>query len=182
MASRTIKGTGFSKDILVFMRLLSQYRVRYVIVGGEAVIFHGYPRVTGDVDFFYERTPANAERLFNALRKFWDGLVPGVKSAAELRERGIIIQFGRPPYRIDLLNQIDGVSFSAAWKSRIPVILKTASGSVPARYINLLPLLKNKRAAARPKDLEDARYLASRLRSARDRATKAKRRRPRRRS
>ena len=112
MASRTIRAAGFSRDTLAFLRLLSQHRVRYVIVGGEAVIFHGYPRVTGDVDFFYENTAANADRLFDALLKFWDGRVPGVTSAGDLREPGIIIQFGRPPHRIDLLNRIDGVSFS----------------------------------------------------------------------
>ena len=160
MPSRTIKGAGFSADILTFLRLLSQHRVRYMIVGGEAVIFHGYPRVTGDVDFFYENTTANAERLFAALLEFWDGRIPGVKSPETLCEAWIIFQFGRPPHRIDLLNQIDGVSFRQAWRSRITVRLETASGAVPARYINLNPLLKNKRATGRPKDLEDARFLS----------------------
>lgn len=47
MPSRTIKGAGFSQDILIFLRLLSRHRVRYPVVGGEAVIFHGYPHVTG---------------------------------------------------------------------------------------------------------------------------------------
>jgi len=137
--------------------------VRYLIVGGEAVIFHGYPRVTGDVDFFYERTPPNARRLFDALFEFWAGRIPGVASPEELREPGIILQFGRPPHRLDLMNRIDGVSFLVAWRTRISVRLETASGWVPARYINLGPLLKNKRATARPKDLEDARFLAGNL-------------------
>ena len=88
---------------------------RYLIVGGEAVIFHGYPRVTGDVDFFYENTPANTRRLFNALLDFWEGRIPGIAAPEELRKLGIILQFGRPPHRIDLMNRIDGVSFSEAW-------------------------------------------------------------------
>lgn len=159
MPSRTVKGAGFSQDILAFLRLLARHRVRYLVVGGEAVIFHGYPRVTGDVDFFYENTPANAARLFDALFEFWSGRIPGVASAEELRESGVIIQFGRPPHRIDLMNQIDGVAFAEAWPSRILVRLETAPGGVPMRYIDLEPLLKNKQAAGRPKDLEDVRVL-----------------------
>lgn len=159
MASRTISGASFSRDTIEFLRLLARYRVRYVIVGGEAVIFHGYPRVTGDVDFFYENTPANVERLFGALSEFWSGRIPAVSSPRELRRRGLILQFGRPPNRIDLLNEIDGVRFAEAWRSRVLVRLDTPAGTVIARYIHRRPLLTNKRASGRPKDLDDARYL-----------------------
>jgi hypothetical protein len=58
-SSSQIDANAFSDDILEFIRLLEKYKVHYLIVGGEAVIFHGYPRLTGDVDFFYERTEAN---------------------------------------------------------------------------------------------------------------------------
>ena len=71
MASRTIKGAGFSPDTVAFLQLLASHRVRYLIVGGEAVIFHGYPRVTGDVNFFYDNSALNAARLFRALEEFW---------------------------------------------------------------------------------------------------------------
>ena len=169
MSSRVLAGTGFSKDILTFLSLLAQKRVRYLIVGGEAVIYHGYPRLTGDIDFFYENTPPNTERLFHALLEFWEGTVPGVISANDLREEGIIFQFGRPPHRIDLMNRIDGVTFKSAWRSRIRVRLKTKSGSVPAIYIGLRSLLANKRATGRPKDLDDALFLRPKLRRPRPR-------------
>lgn len=161
MPSRTIEGASFSGDILAFLRLLARHRVRYLIVGGEAVIYHGYARLTGDVDFFYENTSANAGRLFNALLAFWDGPIPGLAAPNELREKGTIVQFGRAPHRIDLMNHIDGVRFARAWASRIRVRLKTPQGLVPVLYIDLPLLLKNKRAAARPKDLDDARFLAA---------------------
>ena len=156
---RTIKGAGFSQDILLFLRLLAEHRVRYLVVGGEAVIFHGYPRVTGHVDFFYENTVPNSQRFFAALSDFWDDRIPGIRSADELRQPGVIIQSGRPPHRIDLLNQIDAVTFAEAWPSRIRVQLSTEPGPVIVPYINLGPLLKNKRATGRPK--EDGRYLAA---------------------
>lgn len=144
---------GFSGDIREFIRLLAQWKVRYLIVGGEAVIYHGYPRITGDVDFFYGSTVDNAHRLFQALEDFWGaGRVPALHAAAELLEPGLIVQFGRPPHRIDLLNRIDGVTFAGAWPRRVRVRLRTRAGLLPATYIDLRSLLKNKRAAGRPRD------------------------------
>jgi len=58
-----MKAFHFSEDIQDFLRLLSVYRVKYVIVGGEAVIYYGYARLTGDIDIFYEPTPGNAQNL-----------------------------------------------------------------------------------------------------------------------
>ena len=107
------------------------------------VIFHGYPRLTGDVGFFYERTRGNAARLFRTLEVFWDNEVPEVKTANELLDPGTIIQFGRPPNRIDLHNQIDGVSFTSAWDSKITALLKTRSGSIRLFYIGIAPLRRN---------------------------------------
>lgn len=169
MASRVLIGAEFSADIVAFLRLLARHRVRYLLVGGEAVIYHGYPRVTGDVDFFYENNSRNVRSLFSALEEFWEGAIPGVAAADELAEEGVIIQFGRPPHRIDLLNQIDGVNFDAAWPERIRVQLQTPTGPVPVYYIDALSLLTNKEAAARPKDLEDAAYLRAKTTSARRR-------------
>jgi hypothetical protein len=156
MSSPIIGDAVFSRDTVAFLRLLAAKRVRYLIVGGEAVIYHGYPRLTGDIDFFYDNSLVNCRRLFQALLEFWDGRIPGVTSSEELREKAIILQFGRPPNRIDLMNRIDGVTFSRAWASRVRVRLKTKSGFVPVHYIGLRPLLANKRATGRPKDLDDA--------------------------
>jgi hypothetical protein len=175
MSSSIVGAAGFSKDILTFLRLLATKKVRYLIVGGEAVIYHGYPRLTGDIDFFYENTSLNCRRLFRTLLEFWDNRIPGVKSSAELCAKGLILQFGRPPHRIDLMNRIDGVTFRRAWSSRVPVKLKTESGLVPIHYIGLGPLLANKRATGRPKDLDDALSLRPKLRRTRRTRKKLKR-------
>lgn len=159
MPPQVLSAAGFSADIVEFIRLLRRFKVRYLVVGGEAVIFHGYPRLTGDVDFFYERTPENAARLFKALEVFWDNNIPEVETAKELLDAGIVIQFGRPPNRIDLHNQIDGVSFATAWKSKMPVRLKTRAGPVRLFYIGIGPLRRNKRASGRAKDLDDLEHL-----------------------
>lgn len=159
--SRQIDASAFSEDILAFIRLLEKHRVAYVIVGGEAVIFHGYPRFTGDIDFFYERAVLNAHRLFESLSEFWSGNIPEVENVAELLEDGVVIQFGRPPYRIDLLNRIDGIVFAEAWDSRETVEIVGAGAPVPAYYLGKKALVKNKKASGRPKDLDDAENLES---------------------
>lgn len=150
---------GFSPDVQEFLRLLSAHAVRYVIVGGEAVIYHGHARLTGDVDVFFDQEPANTQRLFEALLEFWAGAVPGLGSAAELSVPGVIVMFGRPPNRLDLLGRIDGVTFEEVWAGRVETELEVGGTRVPVPYIGLEALLKNKRAAGRPKDLDDLPFL-----------------------
>lgn len=159
MAPPEIDAGGFSADILEFLSLLAKFKVRYVIVGGEAVIYHGHPRLTGDIDFFYENRTDNIERLYDALGEFWNGNIPGIRTKEELAEAGVIFQFGRPPNRIDLMNAIDGVTFREAWDSRISILLKKEDTAIPVMYIGLEPLLKNKKTSARPRDLDDYEFL-----------------------
>ncbi|PWB72557.1 MAG: hypothetical protein C3F15_10910 [Holophagae bacterium] len=156
---------SFSPDIQEFLRLLHVNDVRYLIVGGEAVIFYGHARLTGDVDFFYDVDVDNARRLYSALDEFWEGSVPGVTCAEELAAPGLIVQFGVPPNRIDLMNRIDGVDFGEAWRTRNVVSLEIGGQVVPVNYVGLDALMANKRAAARPKDMDDLPYLTEALRS-----------------
>jgi hypothetical protein len=159
MPPEIIGASAFSPDIQEFLRLLAVHEVRAVVVGGEAVIFHGHVRVTGDIDIFFDRSPENAKRLFNALEEFWQGDIPELKDSSELEERGVIHQFGVPPNRIDLLNDIDGVDFETVWKGRIHVELRGESVSLGINYIGLEELVRNKMASGRPQDLEDLPFL-----------------------
>ena len=149
----------FSSDTLDFLRCLYEHEVRYLLVGGEAVIYYGHPRLTGDIDFYYERSPANCSRLYDALLEFWEQDIPGINAATDLSEPGVIIQFGVPPNRIDLINRIDGVSFQQAWNSRATARLKDPKTSIAVNIIGLDQLIKNKESIKRYKDLEDLKYL-----------------------
>lgn len=149
----------FPQDIQDLFSLLFKYKVRYLIVGAEAVIFHGFARLTGDVDIFYEPSPKNCRALLSALREFWAGPVPGIGSPAELATKRTIIQFGYPPNRIDLINTISGVDFTEAWEGKSPQAFLIRKQSVTVHYIGLAALIKNKQACGRPKDLEDLKYL-----------------------
>ena len=129
------------------------------MVGGEAVIFYGHIRVTGDIDLYYDRSPENARRLCVALEELCQGAIPELEDSSELETPGAIFQFGVPPTRIDLLNDIDGVEFETVWSGRTRVELQSGSTYVPLSYIGLEELIRNKEASARPKDLEDLPFL-----------------------
>ena len=154
-----MKASYFSQDVQEFLRLLAAHKVKYLIVGGEAVIYHGYARLTGDVDFFFEPSKQNARKLYDALKEFWAEAIPGITTFEELMEIGLILQFGVPPNRIDLINQISGATFREAWKNRIKTTIKSAGGKVLIYLIGLEELIKNKKAIGRPKDMEDLKYL-----------------------
>ena len=149
----------FSPDTRVLIELLAAQQVRYLIVGGEAVILHGHVRLTGDVDVFFSNDSDNLRRLFAALELFWDGDIPGISSPNAFAPAGVVVQFGQPPNRIDLINAIDGVSFEEAWPGRVDAVIVSNDGDVPVSFIGLDALVKNKRATGRPKDLDDLSYL-----------------------
>jgi hypothetical protein len=162
---KVIEAAHFSPDTLEFIRLLQKHQVQYIIVGGEAVIFHGHARFTGDVDFFYSIDDENTDRLFRALSEFWDGDVPGLREAGDLRQPGYVIQFGRPPNRIDLLSSVDGLTFLEAWETRVPV--EIADKEIRTAMLSIEKLMQNKRAAGRPKDLDDLVFLEGKTSSER---------------
>ncbi|MBI3298892.1 MAG: hypothetical protein HYZ75_12050 [Elusimicrobia bacterium] len=135
-------------DFADFIACLERNGVQSVIVGGYALAFLGAPRYTGDVDIWVRPTAPNAKRLLRAIEEF------GFQ-ALSLTERDIlsgkIIQMGYPPMRIDLLTELDGVTPDEVWASR----QKGPFGDQTVFYMGKAALIKNKRAAARPKDLAD---------------------------
>ena len=159
MSQQKIAASYFSQDVQEFIRLLHQLDVKYLITGGEAVIFYGHVRLTGDVDFFYDRCEENARSLFKALDAFWEGSIPGIENSAELTQEGLILQYGRPPNRIDLINRIGGVSFDEAWRTKKEAVVRSATGDIRIFFIGIEQLIQNKEAAGRPKDLVDLVFL-----------------------
>ena len=135
-----------------FSQLLSTFErhgVRYLLLGGYAVILHGYDRTTNDLDLWIAVDPANARRVSAALVEFG---FPASAVAAELFERpGHVFRFGRPPVRIELLTSPSGVDFEACWRGRVVHDL----GGVSVPVIGLADLRRNKAASGRAKDMAD---------------------------
>ncbi len=136
-------------DLREFIALLNLHDVRYVLVGGYAVAYHGFPRYTGDIDFFIDIASGNTGRLVTALYDF--GFASDTLDAQLFTFENRIIQLGVPPNRIDLLTSISGVTFEETWANRIHTEI---DGQI-VPVISLELLRRNKQASARPKDLLD---------------------------
>jgi hypothetical protein len=128
----------------------------FVLLGGHAVAYHGHPRATKDMDVLVRASRENAERVYRALAAFGAPLAMFEVTEADFASYDGVLQIGLPPWRIDILNRADGITFDeavAAGESfdldgrRIPVIGRDA-------------LLKNKQAANRPQDLADVEALS----------------------
>ena len=104
-------------DFKEFLRLLSEMGVEYLIVGGYAVGYHGYPRSTGDMDVWVASTEENADRLVKALKEFGFD-VPDLDPDLFL-EPDRVIRMGHPPLRIEILTSVTGVSFADCYSSRV---------------------------------------------------------------
>jgi hypothetical protein len=136
-------------DFKEFLKLLNSHQVEYLLVGGYAVAYHGYPRATADMDVWVASHPQNAERLVAALKEFGFDL-PDLSPALFLKE-GQIIRMGVPPVRIDIATSVSGVVFAQCYAGRVVDHLE----DVPVSLINVEDLKANKRAAGRYKDLDD---------------------------
>jgi hypothetical protein len=119
------------------------------VIGGYAVNFHGYHRNTADIDLWIAVDPANAQKISEVLRQF--GFAPTSVAAADFQQRGKILRFGRPPWRVDILTDPAGIEFDECYKRKVVVDLEGVS--VP--FISLPDLKINKKAAGRTKDLAD---------------------------
>ena len=150
---------AFSEDVSEFLSLLARHKVRYLIVGGEAVIYFGHARLTGDIDIFYERNAENVRRLHAALNEFWLNDIPGMTNEEELMQESMVFQFGVPPNRIDLINEIEAVGFEEAWQDKVRESFSHIGREVTIYFIGLKELMKNKKAVGRHKDMEDLEFL-----------------------
>jgi hypothetical protein len=131
--------------------------VRFLVVGGYAFTHHATPRYTKDIDLWIEADPANAARLWKALKSFGAPLA-GI-AAADFAREGLFVTFGREPGRVDILTSVSGVKFEDAGTRR---------GAMPYGRVASVPviserdLVASKRAAGRPRDLADVEELVRR--------------------
>ena len=140
-------------DFEELLRLLEEHEVDYMIVGGYAVAYHGHPRFTKDIDVFFHGTEENAIRLRRALTAF--GFQEQEVPLNAFTTIGNVLTFGVVPARVDLINQIDGVSYETARRN----VVRGVYGSTEANFIGLDDLIKNKKATPRAKDKGDVEEL-----------------------
>jgi hypothetical protein len=142
-------------DLIDLLRALNAAGAEYVIVGAYALAFHGRSRATKDVDIFVGSDSKNAQKVWQALLAF--GAPLDDLRSDDLSTPGTFYIMGRPPNQIDIITEIDGVTFEEAWSARVP---STYAG-VAVSYLGKSELIQNKKTAARPQDVADVAYLES---------------------
>ena len=131
----------------------AKHEVRFLVVGGYAVMLYTEPRWTKDLDLWVDTAGDNAERVFAALCEFGAPLTGC--TAEDFRKEGMVFQMGSPPLRVDILMSLSGVSFDDAWSNRQEAELFGAT----VGFIGRGDLVRNKRAVGRHIDLHDAEAL-----------------------
>jgi hypothetical protein len=129
--------------------LFRSEQIEYLVVGGYAVAYHGYPRATGDMDVWVAINPQNAAALSRALTKF--GFSASAVPDTLFLQSNQVVRMGVPPLRIDLLTTATGVEFSDCYSRRM---VATIDG-VEVNFIHVDDLKRNKLASGRNKDLND---------------------------
>lgn len=136
-------------DFRDFLALLNAHKVKFMIVGGYALAFHGVPRFKGIIDIYVNPDHENAKRILDALADFgFDSLD---LSLDDFQDQDNVIQLGLPPVRIDLLTSISGVKWQEADAAKEAGLF----GDVSVMYIGKKQFIANKRAIGRMKDLAD---------------------------
>ena len=141
--------TQIPPDFKEFLQLLNAKEVEYLLIGGYAIGYHGYPRATVDMDVWVAINPVNAEKVAAALVEFGFD-VPELSAELFLKEDQII-RMGVPPFRLEILTTISGVQFAECYAERV---VDSIDG-VEINIINLEHLKINKKASGRYKDLND---------------------------
>jgi len=146
-----------NRDFKEFIELLNANEVKYLIIGGYAVNFHGYPRYTKDIDFWIWLEKDNIHRLLSALNAFGFGSL-GL-SEADFSNPSNVVQLGQEPYRIDILSDLEGASFETCFARKTQV----EADGITINFISAEDLIKAKIDAGRPQDLADADQLTQLL-------------------
>jgi hypothetical protein len=141
-------------DFKEFLKLLNDNKVRYLLIGGYAVGYYGYPRATGDMDIWVAIHPENAQQLVTSLQQF--GFDTPDLTTELFLEKDSIVRMGVPPMRIEILTTISGVDFDECFAEKVIDILD----GVEVNLINIEHLKENKKASGRFKDLDDLEHLS----------------------
>lgn len=139
--------TPLTPEFKTFIASLNAHKVQYLLVGGYAVGLYGHVRYTKDMDFWVAISPENAANLVKAIEDFSGASV----EAEKFLSTRTLFRIGVPPIRIEIITQIDGVTFDRCYENREVKQIDELRIDV----ISLVDLRRNKRASKRPQDLAD---------------------------
>ena len=137
-----------TQDYIDIIELFNRYKVRYLIAGAYAMSKIGYSRSTYDIDIWVEKSKENATNIKKALEEFG---VPFTISADDFLSPNSVIQIGIEPNRIDILTDIDALTFNQAWQNKEVVFFD----DLRTYTLNIEDIITNKKASNRKKDKYD---------------------------
>ena len=142
----------FNEDFQDFLKAFNKYEVKYLLVGGYSVILHGYPRTTGDMDLWAEKTSENYERIVSEFADF--GMPIFDMTIDNFLNNPLIdvFTFGRPPVAIEILTNVKGLIFGDSFEKYIDYQI---DNELSIKLIHYDDLILAKKAAGRPRDLND---------------------------
>jgi predicted nucleotidyltransferase len=143
-----------NSDFSDLLQIFNTLKVKYLVIGGYAVVQYAEPRFTKDLDVLISTDAVNAQAVYSALREFGaplSGLTP-----KDFSEEGFFFQIGVPPVRVDVLMGIPGIQFDECWNRRLEVDFD----GLKVLFIAKQDLIASKRAAGRPQDLLDVDLLS----------------------
>jgi hypothetical protein len=148
-------GNIFNEDFRDFIKCLNLCKVDYMLVGGYAVIFHGHPRTTGDMDIWVKRSPENYKKLTLAFLKFRMPMFDMTEDNFLYHPNWDVFRFGRPPVAIDIMVKMGNFDFEDCYNK----IVEYYDGDLKIKIIHINQLKEAKKQAGRPKDLDDLQNL-----------------------
>jgi hypothetical protein len=149
-------GNIFNPDFQDFLLALNKREVNYVLIGGYSVIYHGFPRTTGDLDIFIEVSKKNYDKLIQAFEHFQMPAFDMTEDSFLNQPNINVYTFGRPPVCIEILKEISGFTFQEINKNAIITIFE----EIPMKIIHLNDLRRNKKISGRAKDINDLENLS----------------------
>jgi len=138
-----------SPDFKELLKIFEKFKIRYLVVGGYAVMKYSEPRFTKDLDVFIATDQDNANSVYAALKEF--GAPLENLTSDDFTQKGYFYQMGRPPIRVDIMMSIPGIEFDEAWEKREVVELD----DLEILFISRSDLIRAKEASARPQDKID---------------------------
>lgn len=137
------------------LHVLSDEKVKFILVGAYAMAAHGYPRATMDIDIWVMPSPENADALLRALHRFGTPLHNLTKE--DIQRDGTIFQIGVAPRRIDIITAASGLKFEESYRNSISIDIEGIQVQIPS----IDDLIHNKKASGKTKDLADVEALES---------------------
>ncbi|SKB84314.1 hypothetical protein SAMN05660841_02648 [Sphingobacterium nematocida] len=149
-------GNIFNEDFRDFLSCLNKCQVRYILVGGFAVILHGYSRTTGDMDIWVERTQTNYNRLKAAFLEFGMPVFDMTEENFLSHPSWDVFTFGVPPVAIDIMVKVKGLDFTNNYNQSIVF----EDDDLSIRTLHKDQLIAAKKKSNRPKDQDDIENLS----------------------